>query len=384
LAYSNNRKRSGGGSGGFGKIFIILIIIVVGFFYFSNGGSINKIIAAVKSGNGSITSAANSAASATPTTIPSAGSVSPTSSQYTLIQYPDAGFSDVYARTNAAKTSITMEMYELNDQTEETALVNAHKRGVDVKVILDSAFHGKAANEKAYSFLTGAGVSVHWAPAGYIYHIKAITFDHTVTSISTANLTAQYYATGRDADIIDTNPVQVAAVEKTFNNDWTGPIPSADTVQSSGLLWSPGAEAGMVSQISSAKKSIDYTSEELTDPAVYNALAADAKRGIKCEIVMTYSSSWTTGFKIATAAGCVVHTYKNSTNGLYIHEKIVLTDAGTSSGQLLISSQNGSSYSLNRNRELGVILNAQNAPKVLISVQSTFNKDFAGGTKWVG
>ena len=43
-----------------------------------------------------------------------------------------------------------MTMYELADDDAVTALTDAHRRGVDVKVILDTAFHGLDTNQAAY------------------------------------------------------------------------------------------------------------------------------------------------------------------------------------------------------------------------------------------
>lgn len=134
-------------------------------------------------------------------------------------------------------------------------------------------------------------------------------------------------------------------------------------MQAAGLIWSPNigtgsgtAEDALVNQIDTAKKTVYFTSEELSDARIYGALAADARRHVTCEIVMTNSSEWDTGFKAVTAAGCKVHVYPDSVHDIYIHEKIIFDDAGTSNASLLIGSQNASEYSLTRNREAGLLL----------------------------
>lgn len=270
-------------------------------------------------------------------------------------------------------------MYELADSQAQSDLIAAHNRGVKVRVLLDSAFNGTKVNSAAATQLTAAGVTVKWAYDYTIFHQKTITIDGTVSAIGTANLTAQYYSTSRDAWIIDRNITQVNAIEETFNNDINHTQSSeGTTVQAPGLLWSPGAAAGMVAAISAAKTSVDFTSEELAYTPVINALAADAKRGVKCEIVLTKSSEWNSGFATDTAAGCSVHVFPDSTTALYIHEKIVLTDGNN----LLIGSQNASTYSLTRNRELSVELNNSNAPAVISAVTTTFNADYANSSPW--
>jgi phosphatidylserine/phosphatidylglycerophosphate/cardiolipin synthase-like enzyme len=307
-----------------------------------------------------------------------------------LVQYPTAGFSGIYAQTAAARVSITMEMYELADTTEESALAAAVARGVSVRVLLDSAFSGHSVNTPAFTYLGGHGVSVRWALSGAIFHIKATTFDGATADVSSANLTSKYYATTRDAEIIDTDPAQVHAIAATFTADWAATSTAAlgtGAVQAPGLVWSPDtdghtAETALVTQINAAQHSVDFESEELSDAAVYQALAADARRGVTCEVTMTNSSDWDAGFAAITASGCHVHVYQDSASALYIHEKLILDDAGTPQASLLIGSQNASATSLTRNRELSLLLTAEQAPTVLADVTTTFGGDYNGASAW--
>jgi cardiolipin synthase len=308
-------------------------------------------------------------------------------SQYTLVQYPGAGFGGFYRQTLSARKTIDMELYELADTTEESDLAAAAARGIAVRVLLDSAYSGKRINAAAYGYLSHHGVQVKWAPSAYIFHIKTTTFDDQTSDVSTANLTSRYYADTRDAEVIDMNPAQVAAIEATFSADWTGTRPKPDTVQAAGLVWSPDtgpgpAQDAMVSQINAARRSVYLTSEELSDAPVYDALAAAARRGVRCEIVMTDSSEWHTGFTTVTAAGCQVRVYPDSSKALYIHEKIVLDDARTANQTLLIGSQNAGFDSLNRNRELSLLLTNSEAAAVINLAAGTFAADYAGAREW--
>jgi cardiolipin synthase len=310
--------------------------------------------------------------------------------EYRLVQYPQAGFGGVYAQTMAARHSIDMEMYELADTTEEADLAAAAARHVAVRVLLDSDFSGREINQPAYDYLSAHGVRVRWAPTGVIFHIKATTFDRSMSDVSTANLTSRYYADTRDAEIIDTNPAQVKAIEASFAGDWGLGVegrPSTDTVQAAGLVWSPDTGSGtaqdaLVEQIEAARHSVFFESEELGDAAVYGALAADARRGITCDIVMTESAEWVAGFTAVTDAGCQVHVYPDRTGTLYIHEKLILDDASTSSASLLLGSQNASVTSLTRNRELGLLLSDAQAPAVISAVAAAFRSDYTGALPW--
>jgi cardiolipin synthase A/B len=319
------------------------------------------------------------------------GASSSATDEYRLVQYPGAGFGGFYRQIAQARTTIDMEMYELQDTTAERDLAAAAARGVTVRVLLDRDFSGARANAAAVAYLRGHGVQVRWAPAGYIFHIKATTFDGRTSDISTANLTARYYASTRDAEIVDDNPVQVRAIEQTFANDWTAGAagtPRTQTVQAPGLVWSPDtgsgtAQTALVGQIAAARTSVDFTSEELSDPAIYHALSAAAARGVACRIVMTDSSDWDTAFAAVTRAGCRVRVFPDSDSALYIHEKLILDDAGTATQSMLIGSQNASVTSLTRNRELGVRLTgAHGGAAVIRSAARTFETDFANASAW--
>ncbi len=304
---------------------------------------------------------------------------------YRLVQYPQAGFGGLYTQISDAKRTIDMEIYELRDTTAEHDLAAAAARGVKVRVLLDSDYSGGYVNAAARSYLSGHGVEVRWAPAHYIFHIKVTSFDDSTADISTANLTSEYYGDTRDAEVIDSNPLQVHAIEQTFQNDWNaapGGQPRDQTVQAPGLVWSPNtaggsAETAMVAQIRAAHHSIEMESEELTDPEIFDALAADARRGVSCKLVMTASSEWDRGFGVLKRAGCQVRLFPDSSDALYIHEKLLLDDLGSRGESLLIGSQNASWDSLHENRELSVLIDDANGGGAVIhSVGSTFASDF--------
>src|SRR5262249_45245475 len=130
-------------------------------------------------------------------------------------------------------------------------------------------------------------------------------------------------------------------------------------------------------------QTVEFESEELADPTIYRALAADASRGVRCEIVMTRSSEWRSAFRAVTKAGCRVHVFADSSRALFIHEKLILADPGTSRESLLIGSQNASVTSLTRNRELGIVLTrAHGGGDPIAGASATFDSDFRNAPSW--
>jgi cardiolipin synthase A/B len=294
---------------------------------------------------------------------------------YQLIQEPESGYSRIIGLITTATRSVRMTMYELTDPAAISALVEAHRRGLDTRVILDAAFHGRSTNADAFQQLSDAGVGVKWAPNGVIYHQKTITVDDATSAVGTGNLEPQYYSTSRDAWVLDTNPTDVAAIAATFDTDYTAP-PSGrppEATPAPNLIWSPMARASFLQHIDQAARSIDLTNQELKDRAVVSALDNAAKRGVRCRIVMTENPSWAKSLAEVSAAGCSVHLFPNTESGLYIHQKMLLTD-GTS---LIIGSQNLSTTSLIENRELSLALDTGIAPELINSVESTFEADYA-------
>jgi len=282
----------------------------------------------------------------------------------------------IYKFVSSARSSVDITMYELADPQMERVLSGDAARGVDVRVLLDRAYHGSEINQPAAIALRAAGVHVGWANSRTIVHQKTITVDDAESCIMTLNLTARYYSSDRDLAVFDTNPVDVAAIVSAFDRDDTGVPPDPASTGSGDLVWSPGSTAALVSLIASATTSIDIESEELDDPAITSALTAAAHRGVDVRIVMEANSRWDPAFDQITAAGGHVFIY-DSSGGLYIHAKFVDVDDTT----VWIGSENFTVASLAYNRELGIVLRD---PAIARRVAHLFARDAADASSYRG
>lgn len=294
---------------------------------------------------------------------------------YQLIQEPDAGYGPVIGVIDQARRSIRMTIYELEDPQAIASLIAAHGRGVDVKVLLDAAGHGRDANATAFSDLSAAGVNVRWAPDAIIYHQKTISVDDSESAIGTGNFVPKYYPSSRDAWVLDSAPDDVAAVTTTFDADFAATEDAAHAPSAAAdpnLVWSPDARGAFLQQIEAATHSVDVTSEEFSDWPVIRSLADAAQRGVACRVVLTANSHWTKAVGEVSAAGCSVHLLPPD-SPLYMHEKMLLTDGNT----LTIGSQNLSTTSLLKDRELSIRLTRNDAGAVVDAVRSTFDNDYA-------
>src|SRR5664279_3941108 len=87
----------------------------------------------------------------------------PTKPTLTLIVEPQAGYQPIYDFISGARVSLDMTMYQLSDAKAQDALKAAAKRGVKVRVLLDSDTQGggnSTMNQAAYSDLATNGVDV--------------------------------------------------------------------------------------------------------------------------------------------------------------------------------------------------------------------------------
>jgi cardiolipin synthase len=108
-------------------------------------------------------------------------------------------FGDEYQQSlhkylSQADSSITMAMYFICCNFEDdsnpinqllTDLVEAQKRGLDVKLVLEGS--KLALSRQAYQFLKENGVDVYFDTAAHVLHIKSIVIDNRYVFIGSAN-----------------------------------------------------------------------------------------------------------------------------------------------------------------------------------------------------
>src|ERR1700729_2504536 len=286
---------------------------------------------------------------------------------------PKAGVGAIYKLITGAKSSVELTMYELKDTTAEDDLAADAKRGVDVRVILDSHLE-KSRNTATYDFLSAHRVHVTWADSGTTYHQKTLTVDGKTSIVMTLNMVSEDYSGPRDFAVIDTNHADIAAIVATFNADFAHR--SVTPPDGADLVWSPtNSQASILAVIDRAKRTLAVENEEMGDSTITGALVAAAKRGVDVKVIMTAESEWDSAFGTLVRAGVHVRLYADSEKALYIHAKAVIADAGRSDQQVFVGSENFSKASLGYNRELGL----RTANKAVISVISaTLAADYAG------
>ena len=300
----------------------------------------------------------------------------------TLVIEPDQGLNPIYNLISSAQSTIDMTIYELQDTTAQNLLCTAAGNGVKVRVILD-VNREKNNNTSAYNQLSNCGVNVVWAWTTYAAtHQKSIVIDagtsNAQVAIMSLNLTSRYYSTSRDYAVIENDPIDIGAIETTFNKDFahTSVTPS----NGDDLVWSPtNSRTALLNIINNATTSLLVENEEMADSGIVSALENAASNGVSVTIVMTDNSSYYTNLDALKSAGANIAIYPNDNTSLYIHAKAIVADYGTSSAVAFVGSENFSYYSLNKNRELGLTTTDSN---VMQQLNSTINNDYSGGNPY--
>jgi phosphatidylserine/phosphatidylglycerophosphate/cardiolipin synthase-like enzyme len=360
---SRKRRRSGRRtSSRFSAVLVIAVLLAGGYAYLKQHGDLPTISVPSRSPSAPGGGAGASAP-------PLAGS----GHDQAFVFSTTGGQPQIYGVIDSATKSLEMTMYELSDTTAVNDLIARHRAGVNVRVVLDQA--EKSGNQAAFTALQNAGVGVVWSSTTFAYtHQKTISVDDRESVILSGNLTQQYYATGRDYGVVDTDPHDVAAIVAVFDNDYahtaTTPADADD------LLWSPTtAQSRVLDVIDHATKTLDVEGEEFSDGSVVDAIVARAKAGVQVRVMVESPAQYRSEIAKVVAAGGKVVGYSSST-GLYIHAKTVVADAGLPDQTAEIGSMNFTTASLHRNRELGIILTD---PAVCHLVTAQFGQDFAGG-----
>ncbi len=110
------------------------------------------------------------------------------------------------------------EVFTLTDPEVVAELVQAHRRGAVVRILLDP---NQAYNFHAYAVLKSGGVEVRWfpIPRGALLHAKIGLFDGELV-LGSANWTLSGLGVNHELDIETGDPAAVAAYEARFAADW--------------------------------------------------------------------------------------------------------------------------------------------------------------------
>jgi cardiolipin synthase len=296
---------------------------------------------------------------------------------------PGAGDSVITDAIDSAQKSVWVEMYLLTDRKIIAALEEAAHRGVDTRVMLETHPYGGSSISATETLnrLSAAGVQTKaTSPAFSLTHEKGMILDGQTAYIMTSNFTLSALGVSRSTEnreygIIDHNQQDVQSVIDIFNADWNR---TNVQLNDPNLVVSPiNSRQDFAALINSAHKSLQIEAEEMQDSDIEQDLVNAEKRGVQVQVILPSSSSSSSDSSSSdsgNSAGISTieqgHVQVKEDPQLYMHAKLIIVDGQ----KAFVGSENISSASLDRNRELGIIVSDQSA---LNTLRQTFQQDWS-------
>src|SRR6478736_4595603 len=272
-----------------------------------------------------------------------------------ILVFPDDGAKMIIDSILEAKKSLRIKMFVFSDPELIYAVVDAHKRGLDVKVMLNPARRsGEEENESTRKLLEQAGVNVKDTnPFFGLTHEKSMVVDDRLAFIKSLNWETKNLTETRDYAIITSNPHEVEEVILCFEADWART--DFDPGENARLIWcSINGRARIARFIDDAKHSLFIQNERYQDLVIIERIIRAAARGVKVHVMVRPPHTLKKekliegvgGLRIMDDVGIKIHKLKH----LKLHGKMLLADGVAA----IVGSINFAAGSLDGRRELAI------------------------------
>ena len=255
----------------------------------------------------------------------------------------------------SARKSLRIKLFALSDPGILESLIEAHKRGVKIRVMLNPARRsGEIQNKGSRSVLSAAGIDVlDTNPAFEVSHEKSMVVDDRMALIGSLNWEPENFETTRDYAVTTMAAREVKEIVDCFEADWARqpfepPSPSS-------LIWSPGTSRQHFAQlIDSARQSLYVQNERYQDAVILEHLVRAKLRGVKVHVMTRPSHSLRAEklvegvgeLRIMEDVGIGIRKLKH----LKLHAKMLLVDKS----RAIIGSINLTTGSFDKRRELAI------------------------------
>jgi phosphatidylserine/phosphatidylglycerophosphate/cardiolipin synthase-like enzyme len=200
----------------------------------------------------------------------------------------------------SAKSYINGAFYDIDDPEATQAFIDAHKRGVKVRLITDTdnlvSKEDSSQPRKAVMDLKASGIQVIDDKRGGLMHHKFMVVDDNKVWTGSWNLTTSSMFHHNNNTLLITSKELAAnfnaEFERMFSKNMFGPNPhdipfkevKVDDATIS-LYFSPrgGAQEAVLNELKKAQKSIKFMTFSLTDKDVQDIILDKKKQGLKVE-----------------------------------------------------------------------------------------------------
>ncbi|MBI3227461.1 MAG: phospholipase [Mycolicibacterium cosmeticum] len=272
-----------------------------------------------------------------------------------LIILPDDSAQPVLDAIHAATRSVRIKMFAFSHRALLEAVVAAHRRGVDVKVMLNPERRdGETDNDAAREMLQQFGIEVRESnPAFDLTHEKSMVVDDEHAFVESLNWTEENFTLTRDYAVVTPSAYEVAEIIDCFEADWARE--DFDPGSGAHLIWCPSNGRHRIADfIDSAKHTLFLQNERYQDPVIIERLVRAAHRGVKVHVMARAAHhlkdgklvEGVSGMRILDDVGIKIHRLKH----MKLHAKMILADHE----RAVVGSINFSPGSFDHRRELAI------------------------------
>jgi len=272
-----------------------------------------------------------------------------------LIVLPDDTGQPILKAIQEAQKSIRVKMFVFTDPELLQAVIDAQKRGVKVRVMLNPARRdGEDDNADSRKLLIAGGVEVNDTnPKFDLTHEKSMVIDDQVAFVKSLNWETRNLTETRDYAIVTTHGHEVGEVIECFDADWNRS--DFKDGESAHLIWCGGNGRQRIAQfIDEAKHTLLVQNERYQDPVIIERLVRANRRGVKVHVMARPPHKLKKeklveavgGMRIMNDVGIKVHKLK----GLKLHGKLLLAD----DARAVVGSINLAPGSFDSRRELAI------------------------------
>ena len=272
-----------------------------------------------------------------------------------LVVLPDDSAQPIIDAIHAATKSLRIKMFLFSDPTLLGAVIDAHRRGVKVRVMLNPARRsGETENEESRKTLTQAGVEVIDSnPVFDLTHEKSMVVDDRIAFVKSLNWETKNLTETRDYAVITDDKREVGEVIDCFEADWSRK--SFDPGEHAHLIWCEGNGRDKIAEfIDQAKHTLFLQNERYQDAIIIEHLVRAKVRGVKVHVMARPPHTLKKeklvegvgGLRIMDDVGIKVHKLKH----LKLHAKMLFADGV----RAIVGSINLAPGSFDSRRELAI------------------------------
>jgi len=278
---------------------------------------------------------------------------------HTLIIMPDDTAQPILNAIHGARKSLRVKMFLFSDPRMLQAVIDANKRGVKVRVMLNPARRsGESENQVTRKKLEAAGIEAKDSnPAFDVTHEKSMVVDDATAYVKSLNWDTKNLTETRDYAVVTTHAPEVQEIIECFEADWARkPFVLKND---SRLIWCSGNGRERIAHfIDEAKHTLFVQNERYQDSVIIERMVRARERGVKVHVMARPPhklkkeklTEGVGGLRIMADVGIKIHKLKH----LKLHGKMLLADHS----RAIIGSINLAPGSFDSRRELAIEVHA--------------------------